>query len=307
MRFFKKKKIIVIMYHSFTSGKDDKYKNVTIDANTFEKQMMHLKRYYNVMPLEEIIIKLKNGKKIPGNSVALTFDDGYKSNYTLAYPILKKYDFHATIFLVTDYIDTGRWLWVNELEYILNRTKVETISMPLEDEKIYLNLESPESKMESYIKLKERLKKMSPILILQTMKFLNMNLGVSIEQADIENYKMLSWDDIFSMDKQYVDFGCHTATHPILPMIKEKKILKREIVGAKNELEKKMKKPVQLFCYPNGDFNEESVSLIKKHYLAAISTRPGYIGSKYDLYDIPRIAASSQDIKEFIWAMVRYN
>ena len=40
--------------------------------------------------------------------VIITFDDGYENNYTYAYPILKKYNFTATIFVCTDFIDKPR-------------------------------------------------------------------------------------------------------------------------------------------------------------------------------------------------------
>ncbi|HBU08687.1 MAG TPA: hypothetical protein DEA99_05810 [Candidatus Omnitrophica bacterium] len=65
-------------------------------------------RKYNIVSLEELTDLIKNKKKIPSGTVAITFDDGYLDNYTHAYPVLKKYNIPATIFVVINRI--GRHL-----------------------------------------------------------------------------------------------------------------------------------------------------------------------------------------------------
>jgi peptidoglycan/xylan/chitin deacetylase (PgdA/CDA1 family) len=89
--------------------------NVTLSA--FKEQMDFLKKNnYSVMRLEELIFYIKEQKEITKNSVVITFDDGYKTNYTNALPILKQYNFPATIFLAADYIGTNEvFPWLNDL------------------------------------------------------------------------------------------------------------------------------------------------------------------------------------------------
>ena len=65
-------------------------------------------KHYNVIPLDELVKGIKKGKKFAHNTVVITFDDGYQDNYSYAYPILKKYGFPATIFLISDYIGNAR-------------------------------------------------------------------------------------------------------------------------------------------------------------------------------------------------------
>ncbi|MCG2700216.1 polysaccharide deacetylase family protein, partial [Candidatus Parcubacteria bacterium] len=70
-----------------------------------ETQMKYLKNNnYNVIKLSDLIDILKYNNKIPKKIVVLTFDDGYNDNYTNVFPILKKYNFPATIFLITGLI-----------------------------------------------------------------------------------------------------------------------------------------------------------------------------------------------------------
>jgi peptidoglycan/xylan/chitin deacetylase (PgdA/CDA1 family) len=80
---------------------------LAITPELFERQMRFLKeRHYNVVALETLIPYLRDGKKIPPKTVAITFDDGYKNNYTYAFPILKRYQFPATIFIIVE--EVGR-------------------------------------------------------------------------------------------------------------------------------------------------------------------------------------------------------
>ena len=95
----------VLCYHRI-SDKPVRYTN--LQPAEFEKQMNYLAdNNFNVVPLQNIVDAMRYGAKLPQNTVALTFDDGYKDNYTVAYPILKKHDFPATLFIYPQYISNG--------------------------------------------------------------------------------------------------------------------------------------------------------------------------------------------------------
>lgn len=105
--FFQKQYVVpILMYHS-VSPKARKENRLSVSVGTFERQMRFLKeRKYRVLPLEELAGLIKEKKKIPARAVAITFDDGYKNNYTDAFPILKKYNLAATIFIIIN--EVGR-------------------------------------------------------------------------------------------------------------------------------------------------------------------------------------------------------
>ncbi len=76
---------------------------LVVSARSFDRQMRFLKeRHYNVVSLEEIAKVIKEKKRIPPKTIAITIDDGYKDNYTYAYPILEKYNLPATVFLIAN-------------------------------------------------------------------------------------------------------------------------------------------------------------------------------------------------------------
>jgi peptidoglycan/xylan/chitin deacetylase (PgdA/CDA1 family) len=96
------KKIPVLMYHHMLNAQDKKVLNsLIVTTEEFEKQMEYLyKNDYTTITTKELELFLENKLDIPEKSVLITFDDGYKSNYIYAYPILKKYGFKASIALI---------------------------------------------------------------------------------------------------------------------------------------------------------------------------------------------------------------
>jgi len=100
-------KIPVLLYHEFYEEEPSKdLWGLISTPEKFEKDMLCiLEEGYTFVSLDRVI-DYKNGLKgLPEKCVVLTFDDGYTSNYTLIYPILKKYNIPATIFVVGDMMD----------------------------------------------------------------------------------------------------------------------------------------------------------------------------------------------------------
>jgi len=98
----------ILMYHS-VNPLAEKRNKLAITPDLFERQMRFLKVHnYNVVPLESLVVLLKEKKKAPPGTVAITFDDGYKDNYIYAYPILKKYQLPATIFIIIQEVGRPR-------------------------------------------------------------------------------------------------------------------------------------------------------------------------------------------------------
>ena len=112
----------VLMYH-YINNEEPLRSRLGVSPESFERQMRFLReRKYNIVSLEELTDLIKNKKKIPSGTVAITFDDGYLDNYINAYPVLKKYNIPATIFVVINRIgkhlgndDYMSWSQIREL------------------------------------------------------------------------------------------------------------------------------------------------------------------------------------------------
>lgn len=92
----------ILMYHSIDPAAAAQNR-LAVTADTFDKQMHFLKsHHYNVITLKALVGLIKNKKKIPVKTICISSDDGYRDNYTYAFPILKKYNLPATMFIILD-------------------------------------------------------------------------------------------------------------------------------------------------------------------------------------------------------------
>lgn len=101
--------IPVLNYHIVSS---QKINALAITPQEFEEQMAYLyKQGFTTITPDQLLDYLQYDKSLPPKPVLITFDDGYSDTYREAYPILKKYNFVATVFLITDYIgNNSRYL-----------------------------------------------------------------------------------------------------------------------------------------------------------------------------------------------------
>ncbi|MBQ3971791.1 MAG: polysaccharide deacetylase family protein, partial [Selenomonadaceae bacterium] len=96
-------KVMVLNYHKV----DDLDISLSVRPKDFDDQMRYLKEngYHTITP-DEFYESLAGNFELPENPVLITFDDGYEDNYRNAYPILRKYDFKATIFVISSFLGT---------------------------------------------------------------------------------------------------------------------------------------------------------------------------------------------------------
>ena len=119
-------KIPILMYHSISYEKGN---TVRVPKENFRQQMKYLKdNNYTTLNLDELYIYMKTGKIISKKPIVITFDDGYIDNYTNAYPILKELKLKATVFVITDTIDTDKnYLTSNEIKSMdANNMRIES-------------------------------------------------------------------------------------------------------------------------------------------------------------------------------------
>ena len=96
---------VILLYHHVAM---DTPPSTSISPENFRSHLDYLRdNEFNVLPLSEIVEKLKKAESLPDKTVAITFDDGYSSIYDTAFPMLQEYEFPFTIFVSTGPIDSG--------------------------------------------------------------------------------------------------------------------------------------------------------------------------------------------------------
>ena len=100
---YKEQTVAILGYHSFIETEKRIEQNITdnmiMDIANFEEQLKYLNKHnYKTLTLKEFECFHQGKCKIPRKSILITMDDGYQSNYELAFPLLKKYNMNAVVF-----------------------------------------------------------------------------------------------------------------------------------------------------------------------------------------------------------------
>ncbi|MDA8229631.1 MAG: polysaccharide deacetylase family protein [Desulfitobacterium hafniense] len=116
--------IPVLYYHSIAVEKGNELR---IPPDQFESQMNYLhSNGYSTISMDQFYEFMNGTKRLPDKPILITFDDGYQDNYSNAYPILKKYGFTATVFMVSNFVNGSGFMNSTELkELIANGWNIE--------------------------------------------------------------------------------------------------------------------------------------------------------------------------------------
>jgi peptidoglycan/xylan/chitin deacetylase (PgdA/CDA1 family) len=131
-------KVTVLMFHSvFNQGN-----KLRIPVADFDAEMKWLSdNGCTALTMDELYSHMEAKTPFPVKSVLITFDDGYEDNYNYAFPILKKYNLHATLFMITGKIGTYGYLSASELREMsgsgLVNVQCHTVTHPNLDELSY--------------------------------------------------------------------------------------------------------------------------------------------------------------------------
>ncbi|MHB1361975.1 MAG: polysaccharide deacetylase family protein [Thermoleophilia bacterium] len=115
-------KVPILMYHHVGEPPADADKirrGLTVSAADFDAQMGYLKSAgYQPISQTELFNALFAGKPLPANPVVITFDDGYTDNYEVALPILQKYAFPATFYIISDRVGEAEYMTWDQVTWL---------------------------------------------------------------------------------------------------------------------------------------------------------------------------------------------
>jgi peptidoglycan/xylan/chitin deacetylase (PgdA/CDA1 family) len=285
------------MYHRFSNGAE-KFK---LSKDAFERQLVFLKNNYNIISLSDYLDAVEGKEdRLPGNSVIITIDDGYRDNYEYAFPLLKKYGIPATIFLTTDFVSNESWLWPDLINYILKETDLNNITFENNQFIQTYDIELPENRHKAQLSLFNYFRSIDNEAKNNLVRDLAEKLHVNIPAKVTSDYQPLTWDQIREMHENSIEFGSHTCSHPICSRLKGDS-LRYEIVESKREIEEQLDAKVDIFCYPNGqpeDLNIKVVEEVRKAgYRGAVTTSLGYNGKNSNAFYLNRLSCNSNDYK----------
>lgn len=277
--------VAIIMYHHVTSGNNPLLTS-NVSTEDFEKEIAFLSKL-PILPLEVLADKLMQGQKLPTRAVCISFDDGYSDNYKYAYPILRKYNVPATIFLTTGYIENSDTFWDDKVRFAIWNTNVERFTI---DDLGFYRVRSASDRLQVMNRVIDHLRELSNTEKYPIVKKLLAELQVEIPSGFGDDIS-LTWREILEMSNNGVSFGAHTVTHPILTKVSLEDA-KTEITLSKKAIEENVRIPCTLFAYPNGCFNNELIRLVRDiGFTCAVTTIPRLVTNDADRFMLSRLDA----------------
>jgi peptidoglycan/xylan/chitin deacetylase (PgdA/CDA1 family) len=289
-RWATREKILILTYHRFSLEENPQ----KISSAEFAAHLEYLSKNNRVLSLQETIDYLKNGKTLPPNTTVITIDDGYADAFEIAFPLLKKYEFPATVYAVTDFLDEKCWLWTDLMRYVLLKTESDSVEIQLNcKDKIETELKGDAQRLETASRINSHLKKLPDEQKEAKIKAIAADLNVEIPTLPIKEFAPVSWAQAREMDAENVKIESHTAAHPILTNVSAKR-LDFELKTSKKRLEEVLDRQVEHFCYPNGSFDENVWKAVENsNYKSATTTNYGFNEKNTNRFLLNRIDAQS--------------
>lgn len=252
----KKSFAYVVMGHRLS--KQDPFFFGGCDPKAFDKSIKTLKKHFDFIKLETLYEHIIDGKPLSKASIVLTFDDGFRDNYTNGLPIFKKHNISAMVYLVYNSIEQQILPWSQRLGYALKNTKNENIVFRYNAFSFQSALKSERTRLAAFNKLSN---------FFQVSGFEDReNMICQIEtqlKVDPPKDMMLTWEMINEMRDYGIEFGAHTLSHPLLANIDTSEA-KHEIIQSKNQIEQKIGLPINHFAFPAGSMNDTLRNFVKE-------------------------------------------
>lgn len=215
----------------------------SVSAELFRKIILHVKQYYDVVPLRILVEKRSTVKPL----AAITFDDGWGDNYDVAFRILYELGIPATVFVTAGKISNEKPFWQQTLGSLFRdaiekpmKDKEENLRRLISvDETVFLN-------KKVYLETVNKFKSMSSNELKKKMA------GALVVSERLTNAKyFLSTKEIQEMVKFGIEVGSHTLNHVLLREETDE-VIDRELLESKRILEDIVGKPVDMISYPQG-------------------------------------------------------
>ena len=285
---------IVLLYHRVAAPAADPF-DLAVHPDRFAAHVEHLTDLGGTVPLQDLVDSRDTG------GIAVTFDDGYADNATLAAPLLAEAGIPATWFITTATLGRRRFWWDRLCSALLSTPAVpDSIDVSVGGQDLWLDLRTSSARRTALTFLHRRLLPLPPEQIEATVANVLEGFGSTGSEEDGRTMSIEQLRRLASLPLQEV--GSHTRTHALLATQSSDR-QRHEIDGSVRDLESLIQRPISSFAYPFG--GPDTVGPLAPRLVAdaecqlACTTIPRRVGRGADRYHVPRLTVLDWDAEEF--------
>jgi peptidoglycan/xylan/chitin deacetylase (PgdA/CDA1 family) len=320
---------LILLYHRIEDLPSDP-QHMCVRRDHFAEQLAVLRDSFRLVSLSTAVEAAGKREMLADRHVAVTFDDGYADNLYNAKPLLQEYEVPATVFVTSDYVDSGREFWWDELERLLLEPGLlpEVLELELNQNVMRWTLgDHARYDMQSSYAFREwTLRESEDPTIRHTIYRDLLSLlrdqpdptrqAVlaqlrSVAQAREEarpTHRPLTGAELQSLAGDLVEVGAHTRTHPVLSGLS---IMDqwREIAGGARQLSERIGRRPSAFAYPygwHGQYARATVALVRSlGFKLGCSAFPPWHARSHSRFELPRLVVYDCDGDTFARDVVR--
>jgi peptidoglycan/xylan/chitin deacetylase (PgdA/CDA1 family) len=287
----------VMMYHRFS--REPQFRR--IDSKVFREQVIYLQNNFDLVPFSTLVQAYQERQFGRSRLAAITIDDAYHDVWDIAYPILHELGAPAIVYVPTDFVDRGTWLWPDLLDYMLRATRSPSGTLRLEGaDELRRPLGSEAQLQSSWNDFADHLFAATPQRRENALNELARSLNVEVPANPTNRYLPLTWAQLRSMHATGIEIGSHTCSHPRLSQHTASQQLE-ELRRSKTVIEQQLGVVVEHFCYPYGavaDISDQSPTLaLQAGYRSAVVSY--HDGQRFtDPFQIRRISAPASGLAQ---------
>jgi len=294
--------LLIVMYHQLaadTAQQADWTQWGIPTQSQFAAHLRFLRRHFRIMTVEDAMAaaRAQGGWQEP--TAAITFDDGYRSMYTIAWSVLREYGLPATVYLPSGYLNGGvePW-WLVVLECIkhwditaLPLREIESVLQLKFGAEIHRYADETTLRHKLHCSIRDYLETQPDEVVGRTTGLLR-ELTIPNTAAFDHQHWFLTWDQVREMATSGIRFGAHTISHANLAKMTAVEA-EHEIVQSKEDIERQIAEPVMGFAYPYGGKREAykrlTGMLAARGFTYAVTTVSGCNHPTTDPYLLYRI------------------
>jgi peptidoglycan/xylan/chitin deacetylase (PgdA/CDA1 family) len=235
---------------------------ISASSAEFDWQMEFLATNFRPERLGTLLRMCREKREIPAGSVAVTFDDGFLDNYSVAYPILRKHGVPATFFVTTDFVEKNQPIWFEIVAFAFLTLPVGSIRHPLGQQALP-SRPAREARLQELRQVLLRLKEAQDAERVSYLAYLMTLVDTAALNAAWKKFGgAMRWEHLAEVAKNNIEIGSHTVSHPILSRTTEP-IMTMELGESKRKLEAVIGKPVDILAYPVGGEAHFSADVVR--------------------------------------------
>ena len=279
---------------------------VSASAETFRRQMAHVRRRYTPMRFDEVLEHIDRGRDLPKGAVLVTFDDGYDDNHRVAFPILGEFGMSAMFFVSTGYIDSGKPYAFDWLVHMVCVSTAERLQAPELGLDWVLGTTLAERRAQA-AELLHRLKALDADD--QEAFILRLERSWGLERvASTPQCRPMNWDQLREMHSAGMEIGSHGVAHCMLAKLPRQRMV-AEVEESKRMLERELGAPAIALSYPVGGPDSYDAETIEVVRAAGYRVACSYIGGAAaavgaGMYALPRLQVERQMDQAWFEAML---